>query len=176
MSSPGTTRPPPGGYGRSPRPAVSFAPFSRQTSSACPPSVGAEIPSGNGLCLPSEKPYSARCLIAKIPGSPRHGGVQFAAPDPDSECSGASFRTGVLMDVQLPGMTGEEASRHLKAEPATATIPVVALAANVMLGEGARAAEVGCAASLTKPLEARLLRGTPPPVPARRCRGVRGTP
>jgi CheY-like chemotaxis protein len=66
----------------------------------------------------------------------------------------------ILIDVQLPGMTGYEATRHLKAEPATATIPVVALTANVMRGEEARATEVGCEAYLTKPLEAQVLRGT----------------
>jgi two-component system cell cycle response regulator DivK len=57
-------------------------------------------------------------------------------------------------------MTGYEATRHLKSEPATATIPVVALTVNVMRGEEARAAEVGCAAYPTKPLEAHVLRGT----------------
>jgi len=64
----------------------------------------------------------------------------------------------ILMDVQLPGMTGYEATRRLKADPATAAIPVVALTAQAMRGDEARAAEAGCAAYLTKPLDARAFR------------------
>ena len=59
----------------------------------------------------------------------------------------------ILMDVQLPGITGYEATRCLKADPATAAIPVVALTAQAMRGDETRAAEAGCAAYLTKPLD-----------------------
>ena len=64
----------------------------------------------------------------------------------------------ILMDVQLPGMTGYEATRKLKANPTTATIPVVALTAQAMRGDEARARDAGCDAYLTKPLDARALR------------------
>lgn len=63
----------------------------------------------------------------------------------------------ILMDVQLPGMTGYEATRRLKADPVTAPIPVVALTANAMTGEEARAKAAGCDAFLTKPLERQRL-------------------
>lgn len=45
----------------------------------------------------------------------------------------------ILMDIQLPGMSGYDATRRLKAEPATAGIPVVAVTAHAMQGEEARA-------------------------------------
>jgi len=61
----------------------------------------------------------------------------------------------ILMDVQLPGMTGYEATRRLKADPATAGIPVVALTAQAMRGDEARASEAGCAGYLSKPLDRR---------------------
>jgi CheY-like chemotaxis protein len=64
----------------------------------------------------------------------------------------------ILMDVQLPGMTGYEATRHLKTDPATAAIPVVALTAQAMRGDEDRAGEAGCAAFLTKPLDGRVFR------------------
>jgi CheY-like chemotaxis protein len=64
----------------------------------------------------------------------------------------------ILMDVQLPGMTGYEATRHLKADPTTAAIPVVALTAQAMRGDEDRAAVAGCAAFLTKPLDGRAFR------------------
>ncbi len=63
----------------------------------------------------------------------------------------------ILMDFQLPGMTGYEATRQLKADPTTARIPVVALTANAMRGEEARAIAAGCAAYLTKPLDTQML-------------------
>jgi len=66
----------------------------------------------------------------------------------------------ILMDLQLPGMTGYEATRRLKAGPATAAIPVVALTAQAMRGDEARARQAGCDAYLTKPLEGRILRET----------------
>lgn len=64
----------------------------------------------------------------------------------------------ILMDLQLPGMTGYEATRRLKADPATAAIPVVALTAHALLGTEAKAREAGCDAFLTKPLDAGVFR------------------
>jgi two-component system cell cycle response regulator DivK len=64
----------------------------------------------------------------------------------------------ILMDVQLPGMTGYEVTLQLKANPATATIPVVALTAHAMVREEQRAREAGCDGFLTKPIELQAFR------------------
>ena len=64
----------------------------------------------------------------------------------------------ILMDIQLPGMTGYEATRHLKTDPMTSAIPVIALTAQAMRGDEERAAEAGCAAYLSKPLDGRVFR------------------
>jgi len=66
----------------------------------------------------------------------------------------------ILMDEQLPGMTGYEATRRLKADPATATIPVVAFTAQAMRGEEEKAKAAGCDAYLTKPLDPEVFRET----------------
>jgi len=58
----------------------------------------------------------------------------------------------VLMDMQLPGLSGYEATHQLKANPATAAIPVVALTAFAMRGDDRKAREAGCDGYLTKPL------------------------
>lgn len=63
----------------------------------------------------------------------------------------------IFMDVQLPGITGYEATRRLKGNPATAAIPVVAVTAQAMRGEEARARAAGCDAYLSKPVSARAL-------------------
>ncbi len=64
----------------------------------------------------------------------------------------------ILMDLSLPGIDGWEATRRLKADPATRGIPLVALTAHAMAGDRERALEAGCDAYEIKPVEfARLL-------------------
>ena len=58
----------------------------------------------------------------------------------------------ILMDIQLPGMDGYAATRLLKADPATAGIPVCALTAHAMKGDEQKARLAGCDGYLAKPL------------------------
>jgi CheY-like chemotaxis protein len=57
-------------------------------------------------------------------------------------------------------MSGYEVAPRLKADPATAAIPIVAVTAQAMRGEETRARDAGCDAFLTKPVDADLLRLT----------------
>lgn len=59
----------------------------------------------------------------------------------------------VLMDMSLPVLDGWEATRRLKADPATRHIPVIALTAHALPAERDRALEAGCAAFETKPID-----------------------
>lgn len=63
----------------------------------------------------------------------------------------------VLMDMNMPGVDGFEATRRLKADAAMMKIPVVGLSANALPGDKQRAMDVGCAAYLTKPVEIDVL-------------------
>ena len=59
----------------------------------------------------------------------------------------------ILMDVNLPGISGIEALKILRADPVTAHIPIVALSANAMPRDIAKGLEVGFFRYLTKPIK-----------------------
>ncbi len=59
----------------------------------------------------------------------------------------------ILMDVQLPGMDGLEATRKLKEEPTTRDIPVVAVTSYAMKGDREKALAAGCSGYITKPID-----------------------
>jgi two-component system, cell cycle response regulator DivK len=58
----------------------------------------------------------------------------------------------ILMDIQLPGMDGLEATMLLKEDEATRAIPVIALTALAMKGDEARIRAAGCDAYIGKPM------------------------
>ena len=61
----------------------------------------------------------------------------------------------VLMDIQLPGMDGVTALAQLRADVATATIPVVAMTASVMKEDRERFEKAGFDGFITKPIDVR---------------------
>ncbi|MEO6527397.1 MAG: response regulator [Gemmatimonadaceae bacterium] len=58
----------------------------------------------------------------------------------------------VLMDIQLPGMDGLEATAQLKADESTRSIPVIALTALAMKGDEERIRAAGCDGYIAKPM------------------------
>jgi two-component system cell cycle response regulator DivK len=58
----------------------------------------------------------------------------------------------ILMDIQLPGMDGLEATAQLKRDEATRAIPVIALTALAMKGDEERIRAAGCDGYIAKPM------------------------
>lgn len=61
----------------------------------------------------------------------------------------------ILMDIQLPGLDGLAFTRQLKADPATAPIPIVALTAHAMNGDREQSLDAGCVGYVSKPIDTR---------------------
>jgi CheY-like chemotaxis protein len=59
----------------------------------------------------------------------------------------------VLMDLEMPGIDGWEATRRLKSNPETRDIPVIALSAHALAGSREKALAAGCDEFDTKPIE-----------------------
>jgi len=59
----------------------------------------------------------------------------------------------ILMDINLPGISGVEAMRALRADPATSHIPIVALSANAVPRDIAKALDAGFFRYITKPIK-----------------------
>jgi len=63
----------------------------------------------------------------------------------------------ILMDVQLPRISGLEATRRLRTEGATANIPIIAITSFALSGDDQKAKEAGATAYIAKPYSPREL-------------------
>jgi two-component system cell cycle response regulator DivK len=63
----------------------------------------------------------------------------------------------ILMDIQLPGLDGYEATRRLKADGLLRAIPVIAVTSYALSGEADKSRAAGCDAYISKPYSPRQL-------------------
>lgn len=63
----------------------------------------------------------------------------------------------ILMDIQLPGIDGYEATRQIKMNPNLKKIPIIVVTSYALSGDDLRALEAGCDAYIAKPFSPRKL-------------------
>jgi two-component system cell cycle response regulator DivK len=63
----------------------------------------------------------------------------------------------ILMDIQLPGIDGYEATRRIKANPALRHIPIIVVTSYALSGDDVKAFEAGCDGYISKPFSPRAL-------------------
>jgi two-component system, cell cycle response regulator DivK len=63
----------------------------------------------------------------------------------------------ILMDIQLPGIDGYEATRQIKAKPALAVTPLIVVTSYALSGDDAKAFAAGADAYVSKPFSPRAL-------------------
>jgi PAS domain S-box-containing protein len=98
-----------------------------------------------------EQLIGRRPELALLTATDGHQGIEVAR---------ASVPDVILMDINLPGISGNEALRILRADPLTAHIPVVALSANAMPRDIERGLKAGFFRYLTKPIDLNELMDT----------------
>ncbi len=126
------------------------------------------VETGESSEWPGEEPYRPRVLVIednqanmKLAESLLEAGGYVALQAWDAEEGIRMAREDppdlILMDISLPGLDGLEATRALKKDQRTSSIPIVALTAHAMPHHEARARDAGCDAYLTKPVRMRAL-------------------
>ena len=63
----------------------------------------------------------------------------------------------ILMDIQLPGIDGYEATRRIKSDPALCSIPIIAVTSYALSGDEDKCREAGCNDYVSKPYSPRQL-------------------
>jgi CheY-like chemotaxis protein len=86
----------------------------------------------------------------------RHKGYRVEEAEDGHQALDKAFRLVpdlIVMDLSLPGLDGWEATRTLKQDGRTRSIPIIALTGHALEGQSETAREAGCDAFITKPCE-----------------------
>jgi two-component system, cell cycle response regulator DivK len=90
----------------------------------------------------------ARTTYRVVEAADGENGVQLALREPPDLA---------LIDIQLPRMSGLDVTRRLRAEPATAKVPIIVITSFALSGDDERAREAGASHYLSKPYSPREL-------------------
>jgi PAS domain S-box-containing protein len=142
-------------------------------AAADPLAEGAQGLAGARVLMVEDNPVNMTIAVAML----EHWGVEVAQAGDGAQAIAAveqAERGGrpldlVLMDVQMPVMSGYEATRALRARPASRHLPIIALTAAALSSERDEALAAGMDGFLTKPIDVRKLHDTLAATLARRA-------
>jgi two-component system cell cycle response regulator DivK len=103
------------------------------------------------VLIVEDNPVNMRLVVVLLQSA---GHTVLSAPDAEAALTLARDEQPdlILMDIQLPGMDGLEATTLLKRDEATRAIPVIALTALAMKGDEERIRAAGCDGYIAKPM------------------------
>jgi signal transduction histidine kinase/CheY-like chemotaxis protein len=137
-------------------PVLETEPRQHDDAAAAPPPLPAGVEPATILYV-EDNPASMK-LIEDVIGFRRDLKLITAVDAPAGIALAISAQPRViLMDINLPGMSGREAKQALAADPRTAHIPVIALTANAMYADVRSAMAAGFFRYLTKPIDLDIL-------------------
>ncbi|MFC1961428.1 response regulator [Chloroflexota bacterium] len=115
----------------------------------------------SAACARGEEPYSIAMMLCELLGKRRHDfNISLYATDISLAALEAATREKpdlIIMDIQLPKMSGIEVTRKLRQMPEFAQVPIVAITAYAMKGDRERLLEAGCDVYVPKPINTREL-------------------
>jgi signal transduction histidine kinase/ActR/RegA family two-component response regulator len=119
------------------------------------PAAGPHAPAGAGLTVLyiEDNPANVEVITRFLRSRPAMRLVSAISGRAGLECAVRDVPDIILLDLNLPDLNGEEVLNELKADPATAAIPVMVLSADASRGVIRRLLAVGAFAYLTKPIE-----------------------
>jgi signal transduction histidine kinase/ActR/RegA family two-component response regulator len=119
------------------------------------PAAGPHAPAGTDLtvlCI-EDNPANVEVIARYLRGRPNARLLSAISGRAGLQCAVRDVPDVILLDLHLPDLQGEEVLNELKAEPATAGIPVIVLSADASRGVIRRLLAGGAFAYLTKPIE-----------------------
>ena len=132
-------------------PATVAALAGAPSRSAPIPLASSDAPRGTTVLVVEDNPVN-RKLARNVLRSRGYRVLEADTGEEGIEVARAERPHLILMDLQLPGLDGIEATRRLKADPHTRDIPIVALSAYAQEADQQRAREAGCAGYIAKPI------------------------
>jgi signal transduction histidine kinase/ActR/RegA family two-component response regulator len=128
-------------------PRPSPAPSARAAGPRAPAGAGLSV-----LCI-EDNPANVEVVARYLRGRPNTTLLSATSGRTGLECAVRDLPDIILLDLNLPDLNGDQVLNELKADPATAAIPVIVLSADASRGVVRRLLAGGAFAYLTKPIE-----------------------
>jgi len=113
--------------------------------------------SAKGIILYVEDNYDNRILIRRVLEAEGYRMEEAANAEDAMEKIRAARPNLILMDINMPGVDGYALTARIKGEPGFASVPIVAVTANVMRGDREKSLEAGCDGYIQKPIDIDIL-------------------